>query len=44
MTFFLNQIVLSQQVKRIVIITYKHGIYELHLKLPKDLGLKELGR
>ena len=28
------------QVKRSVIITYKHGIYELHLELPNDLKLK----
>ena len=31
------QIFFSQQVKRCVIITYKHGIYELPLELPNNL-------
>ena len=33
------QIFLSPQVKRWAIITYKHAIYELPHKLPKDLRL-----
>ena len=33
------QIFLSPQVKRWVIITYKHGIYELPHELPNDLRL-----
>ena len=36
------QIFFSPQVKRIAIITYKHGIYELPHELPNDLGLKIL--
>ena len=36
------QIFLSPQVKRWVIITYKHGIYELPHVLPNDLRLKEI--
>ena len=34
---------LSPQVKRWVIITYKHGIYELPHELPNDLRLRILG-
>ena len=34
------QIFFSPQVKRWAVITYKHGIFELHHKLPKDLKLK----
>ena len=37
------QIFLSSQVKRCVIITYKHGINELPHKLPNDLRLRILG-
>ena len=37
------QIFLSPQVKRCMIITYKHGIYELPHKLPNDLRLRKLG-
>ena len=37
------QIFLSPQVKRCVIITYKHGIYELPHELPNDLRLSKLG-
>ena len=33
------QIFLSSQVKRCVIITYKHGIYEFSHELPNDLRL-----
>ena len=36
------QIFLSPQVKRLAIITYKHGIYELPHELRKDLRLKIL--
>ena len=36
------QISLSPQVKRCVIITYKHGIYELPHELPNDLRLRIL--
>ena len=36
------QIFLSPLVKRWVIITYKHGTYELPHKLPTDLRLKGL--
>ena len=36
------QISLSPQVKRWVIITYKHGIYELPHELPNDLRLRVL--
>ena len=35
----LYQISLSPQVKSCVIITYKHGIYELPLELADDLRL-----
>ena len=35
------QIFLSPQVKRIVIISNKHGIYELPDELPNDLRLKK---
>ena len=38
-----HQILLSRQVKRRAIITYKKGIYELSLELPNDLRLKILG-
>ena len=37
------QILLSPQVKRCAIITYKHGIYELPQKLQNDLRLTILG-
>ena len=37
------QILLSSQVKRCVITTYKHGIYELPHELPNDLRLSEFG-
>ena len=37
------QIILSQQVKRWAIITYKHGIYELPHELLNDLRLRILG-
>ena len=37
------QIFLSSQVKQIVIISNKHGIYELPHELLKDLRLKILG-
>ena len=33
------KVFLSQQVKRCVIITYKHGIYKLPHDLPNDLRL-----
>ena len=33
----------SPQVKRIVIISNKHGIYELPQKLPNDFRLRTLG-
>ena len=36
------QIFISPQAKRCVIITYKHGIYELPHELPNDLRLKEI--
>ena len=36
----LYQIFLSPQVKQIVIISNKHGMYKLNHKLPKDLRLK----
>ena len=35
--FDLSKILLSPQWKRLAIITYKHGIYELPHDLPKDL-------
>ena len=34
------QILFSPQVKRCVIITFEHGIYELPHELPNDLSLK----
>ena len=34
-----DQISLSPQVKRSVIITYKHGMYTLPRKLPNDLKI-----
>ena len=37
------QIILSQQVKRWAIITYKHGIYELPHELLNDLRVRILG-
>ena len=37
------KIFFSPQVKRWVIITYKHGIYELPHELPNDLRLRILG-
>ena len=37
------QIFLSPQVKPTVIISNKHGIYELSHELPNDLSLKILG-
>ena len=37
------QIFFSLQVKRSVIISNKHGIYELHHELPNDLRLRILG-
>ena len=37
------QIFLSPEVKRLAIITYKHGIYELPHELPNDLRLEILG-
>ena len=36
------QILFSPQVKRSVIISNKHGIYELLLELPNDLRLNKL--
>ena len=41
LTFY--QISHSWQVKRCVIITYKHGIYEMLHELPMDLRLRILG-
>ena len=38
-----EQIFLSPQVKRSVIISNKHGIYELPHELPNDLRLRILG-
>ena len=37
------KIFLTRQVKRSVIISNKHGIYELPHKLPNDLRLRILG-
>ena len=37
------QVLLSPQVKRWAIITYKHGIYELPHKLPNDFRLRKVG-
>ena len=39
----LYQILFSQQVKRSVIISIKHGIYELPHELPNDLRVRMLG-
>ena len=36
------KIFLSLQVKRLAIITYQHGIYELPHELPSDLRLRIL--
>ena len=41
--FMFDKILVSPQVKQIVIISNKHGIYELSLELPHDLGLTILG-
>ena len=41
--FDVYQIFLSPQVKRCVIIIYKHGIYELPHELPNDVRLRILG-
>ena len=38
----IEQIFLSQQVKRSVIIINKHGIYELPCELPNDVRLSKL--
>ena len=35
---------LSPQVKRCMIITYKHGTYELPHELPNDFRLRILGK
>ena len=37
------QVLLSPQVKRRAIITYKHGIYELAHEFPNDLSVRILG-
>ena len=37
------QIFFSPQVKGCAIITYKHGIYELHHEFPNDLRLRKIG-
>ena len=37
------QVLLSPQVKRCAIITYKHGIYELPHELPNNFRLRILG-
>ena len=37
------KVVLSPQVKRMAIITYKHGIYKFSNELPNDLRLSILG-
>ena len=37
--FDVIQILRSPQVKRCAIITYKHGIYELHCELPNNLRI-----
>ena len=37
------QIVFSPHVKQCVIITYKHGMYELPHEFPNDLRLRILG-
>ena len=38
-----RKIFLSTHVKRLAIIAYKHGIYELPHELPNDLRLRILG-
>ena len=38
-----DEVFVSPQVKRIVIISNKHGIYELPHELPNDLRLRILG-
>ena len=38
------QILLSPQVKRWAIITYKHGIYELSHELLNDLRLRKVSK
>ena len=38
-----DKIFVSLQVKRIVIISNKHGIYELPHELPNDLRLRKFG-
>ena len=38
-----DKILMSSQVKRIVIISNKHGIYELPQELSSDLRLRNLG-
>ena len=38
-----DKIFVSPKVKRIVIISNKHGIYELPHELPNDLRLRTLG-
>ena len=38
-----DKIFVSPQVKRIVIISNKHGIYKLPHELPNDLRLRKLG-
>ena len=38
-----DKILVSPQVKRIVIINNEHGIFELPHELPHDLGLRILG-
>ena len=37
-----DKIFVSPQMKRVVIISNKHGIYELPHELPKDLRLRTL--
>ena len=38
-----HQIFLSSEVKKLEIITYKHGIYEMPRELAKNLRLRILG-
>ena len=38
-----NQIFFSPQVKQLVIVAYKHSIYELPHELPNNLRLRILG-
>ena len=38
-----DKVFVSPQMKRIMIISNKHGIYELHLELLNDLRLRTLG-